>query len=223
MTPNRKKTQEYILTYIDKIAPGGKNKELYVNLFKSMSDSEFDMFMSNIRDKKVTLSIIVPHDSSVKVSVANNFKIGKQLGYSFFQRIRISDPITNEVYLTPNKYLIYRLPVKRTSQLLTKGISIPKDGKRIDMLTGQVAASSRAVKLTMPETQMLVGMGLNDTLVELLKYRGGDLGSKNAMVNILYNQGNVDAKTLDEFSTGVEGTKTLRNYFLGAHIKPTNL
>jgi len=60
MNPNRKKTEAYILKYVDKIAQGGQNKELYSNLFKSMSDKEFNNFMLGLKSGKVTLSIIVP-------------------------------------------------------------------------------------------------------------------------------------------------------------------
>jgi len=75
----------------------------------------------------------------------------------------------------------------------------------------------------MPELQMLVGMGMKDTVLELLKYRGGDLGAKTAMMNLLYQQGKVDAATLEQYSTGVESTKTLKNYFIGSHLKPSGL
>ena len=39
MNKNRLKAEEFILTYIEKIAPGGENKNLYIELFEKMSDS----------------------------------------------------------------------------------------------------------------------------------------------------------------------------------------
>jgi len=223
MNPNRKKTEAYILKYVDKIAQGGQNKELYSNLFKSMSDKEFNNFMLGLKSGKVTLSIIVPHDKSVKVTVPNNIKIGKELGYDFFQQLIMTDDVTGDKYTTPNKYFVYRLPIKRVAQLVSKGIAIPKDSKHTDALTGQVSGASKAVSITMPEIQMLVGMGMDDVVLELLKFRGGDLGARNAMMNLLYQDGHVDKETLKSFSTGVEGTKTLKNYFLGAHIRSEGL
>ncbi len=223
MTPKRKAAQTDILKYIDAIAKGGQNKKLYEDLFKSMSDKEFDKFMLGLKNKTITLCVVVPHDGSVKITVKNNEKVAKSLGYEFFQRLRMVDSDTKESYLTPNKYFVYKLPVRRTAQLLIKGISVPKDIKSTDALTGQVANASRSSKITMPETQMLIGMGLEDTVEELLKFRGGDLGSRNAMMNILYKQGRVDKKTLEEYGTGVEATKTLKNYFLGAHIRSSGL
>ena len=223
MTPKRKAAQEYILKYIDKIAPGGQNKKLYADLFSNMTDKDFDKLMVGLRDEKITLSVIAPHDDSVKISVKNNFNVAKEIGYDFFQRLELVDPDTGTKHLTPTRFLVYRLPVRRTAQLLTKGISIPKNTRKIDMLSGQVTGESRASKITMPETQMLAAMGLTHTLMELHKYRGGDLGAKNAVANILYKQGRVDAATLNEYSTGVVSSKTLNTYFLGAHIKPDGL
>jgi len=91
---------------------------------------------------------------------------------------------------------------------VSKGIAIPKDSKHTDALTGQVSGASKAVSITMPEIQMLVGMGMD---------------ARNAMMNLLYQDGHVDKETLKSFSTGVEGTKTLKNYFLGAHIRSEGL
>jgi len=223
MNAKRKSAQEYILKYVDKIAPGGQNKELYSDLFKAMTDKEFDLFMGRLRDKKITLSVIVPHDGSVKVTVENNFKVAKEIGYEFFQRLNITDPNTGDTYLTPNRYLVYRMPVRRAAQLLTKKISVPKGNKKLDLLTGQVANGSKASKITMPEIQMLSGMGLNDTLRELLKYRGGDIAASNAMTNALYKNGRVDADLLEQYSSGVVATQTLKNYLLGAHIRSEGL
>jgi len=222
MTPKRKKAQDDILNTINAIA-GDKNHKLYKDLFKSMSDKDFDKFMVGLRDKTITLCIIVPHEDNDRVSFENNVIVGRQLGYEFFQRLRFKDPDTGETYLSPNKFLIYKLPVRRTSQLLIKGVSIPKDAKAIDAMSGQVTGSSRASKITLPETQLLMGMGLENTVEELLKFRGGDLGAKNAMMNMLYKNGRVTKAEISEYATGVVSTKTLKNYLISAHIKSEGL
>jgi len=216
---NRTKTEEFILKYVDKIAPGGANKTLYSDLFKSMSDKEFDTFMKNLRDNKITLSVIIPNGSNIKVTVANNIKIGRELGYEFFQQLAVTGDKNLPPYLTPNKYLVMKLPIKRAAQLLSKKISIPKDNKSIDLTTGQVTGKSKGSKLTAPEIQMLTGMGMTASVRELLKYRGGDLGSLNAMNLALYRNGSVNSNTLEQYATGVVATKTLKNYWRASHIK----
>jgi len=222
MNAGRKVAEKYILEIIEKIA-GKSNKELYANKFKTMSDKDFDAYIEDMEKGKRRLTVVVPHDGSVKITVKNNIAIGRSMGYEFFQRLNRVDPSTGDKYLTPNKYFIYRLPIKRVAQLLSKGIAIPKDSKHVDLATGQVTGDSKSVSITMPEVQMLSGMGMENVLLEVLKFRGGDLGAKSAMINTLYKQGRVDAETLMQYSTGVEGTKTLKNYFIAAHIRSEGL
>jgi len=216
---NRKKVEDFILKYVDKIAPGSNNKQLYKDMFKEMSDKEFKVFMDNLKKKKLTLSIIEPNTKKSTISVENNYKIAKELGFSFFQRLTIRGKPGIPDYTTPNKYLIMALPVRRASQLLTKKISIPSDDKSIDLTTGTVTGKSRGSKLTMPEIQILAGMGLNKSIKELMKYRGGDLGAKNAMSALLMKQGSVSQDVLDRYSTGVVSSKTLSSYWNAVHIK----
>jgi len=217
----RKESEKIILDGVKKIDPSGKNYELYKNLFKSMTNKEFEDFITGIRDEKKTLSIIVPSWSKSGITVENNFKIAKDYGYDFFQRLIIEGDGDNPPRKTNNKFFVYKLPIRRASQLLSKKISIPKDDKVIDLTTGQVTGKSGAAKLTMPETQMIVGMGLKHSVVELLKYRGGDLGSANAMKRELVNNGRVNSSVLEEASTKVVSTKTLKSYLNAAHIKST--
>jgi len=121
---NRSNTEKLILEYIDKIAPGGENKKLYLDLFKGMNDSEFHNFMTGLKSKKLTLSVIAPNTVKDILDVDRNIKIGKELGYDFFQRIKVTGNKDLPDYVTPNEYLIFSLPVRRASQLLTKKINI---------------------------------------------------------------------------------------------------
>ena len=219
--PKRKQVEDYILKFIKRIVTGKENYELYEGLFNHMSDKEFDQFMQDLRDKKATLSVIIPNGSNIKVDVKNNFKLAQELGFDFFQHLHVEATDDIPAYTTPIKYMIVKFPVKRAAQLLSKKISIPEDSKKIDTLTGQVTGGSKASKLTNPELQILLGLGLKKSIVELMKHRGGDLGSNNAMNNILFNYGSVTQDDLDQYSTKVESTKTLKAYFQAMHIKST--
>lgn len=218
----RKKVEEYIVKYIGKITHGDeKNMNLYKDLFKSMNDKEFDDFMVKLRDKKITLSIIVPNGGDVKVTVKNNFKVAKEIGLEFFQHLKMGASNDMPAYTTPNKYLVYKLPVRRAAQLLSKKISIPKDDKTIDSLTGQVTGKSQSSKLTLPELQILIGMGMKDSVKELMKTRGGDLGEANALNKLLYKNGQVSQAMTGMYSTGVKSTKTLKQFLNAMHIRST--
>ena len=204
---NRTKAEKTILTYIEKIA-GVENKKLYKDLFKSMTNKDFDKFMTDLRDKKIKLSIIAPNGSDIKLDVKKNMKIADELGRPVFQNLKFTK---ENPFITPNKYLILNVPTRRASQILTKKISIPKDDKKIDLLTGQVTGESKASKLTLPELQILVGMGIKDSAIELMKDRGGDLGAKDAMSKLLIRQGSVSQKVLENYATGVVSTNTLKS------------
>ena len=223
MNPKRKKVEDFILTYSDKIDTGSKkeNTTLYKNLFVKMTDPEFDNFMKGLRDKTITLSMIIPNGGDVKVSVENNFAIAKELGHDFFEHIKITGQEDLPDYITPIKHLTYILPIRRASQLLSKKISIPDSDRTIDVMTGQVTGKSEASKITMPEIQMLVGMGLYSSVRELLKIRGGDIQANNAMNAMLYKTGAASQAVVEQYASGVESSKTLKSYFNAIHINTT--
>jgi len=228
MTPKRKKTQDYILKYIDKIAPGGYNKGLYEDLFKKMNDKDFDEFMVRLKKDELTLSVITPVAGDVKLDVKRNLNIAKELGFSFFQKLDIgpkgskADGTYIPKYRTSVPHLTYDITFRRTSQLLIKGVSIGADNSSIDLTTGQVTGDSKAAKLTKPEIEVLVGYGLKDSVVELMKVRGGDQGSAKAMEASIAQTGAYNLNAIEPYATGVVSTKTLKSYMAAAHIK-TNL
>jgi len=222
MTPKRKKVQDYILKYVSEITHKNKNNiQLYEDLFKSMSDKDFNTFMENLRDGKTTLSVVAPNDNSVKITVENNLKIAKKLGLEIFQHLNYTNRENLPDFKSPLKYMVVKMPIKRVAQLLVKKISIPEDNRSIDLTTGQVTGKSQSSKITYPEIQFLAGMQLDNTLKELLKYRGGDLGGANALNASLMKTGRASEKVISQYATGVESTKTLKTYYLGMHIKST--
>ena len=220
---NRKKTQELILNYIKKIVIGKQtNYELYKELFDSMNDKEFDEFMVKLKDGKATLSVIIPNDNSertqYKVDIKNNIKLAKELGFDFFQHLRVG--ATDEIpeHMTPNKHMILKLPVRRVAQLVTKKISIPQDNVHIDQSSGQVTGASKGSKLTNPELQILIGLGLDKSIKELMKVRGGDLGANAAMTGMLVKHGKTSQQSIAPYATGVVSKDTLKSYLNGMHL-----
>lgn len=215
----RKKAEEFILEYIQKIDPSGQNKQLYVDKFKSMNDDEFEELMKNLEEGKEHLSIVAPNFSSVKLDVERNLAIGEELGHNFFQRVRI--PAKNGLpgYLTPIKYLVVDLPVRRQAQLLEKKISIPEDNNSVDDFTGQPTGKSKGSKISYPEVQVLAAMGMNECLTEFMKYRGGDEKGFNAMNTMISRTGGVSMKAIEKFSSGVKVTQTLSSFLSAMMLK----
>ena len=220
----RQEVEQYILKWIKKITKSAFNVNLYKDMFKNMTDEEFDKFMHRLKEGNQYLQVIVPPDienSDVKITLANNYKLAKELNYDFFQELDIGPNGDIPRYRTPHKFLIIDLPIRRTKQTSEKGVSVSLHAKNIDMLTGQPKGDSTANRISYPELQVLVGMGLTNSLIELLRDRGGDITTEKLLITGLTKYGVISQKLLSQYATGALSTKSLKNYLLGMHIKST--
>ena len=220
MKKNRKKTEEYILKYVKKLTGTDFNITLYKNLFKSMNDNEFDSFMVKLKNKETILQIITPHDKgAVNIDLKNNLKVGSELGFEFFQHLMIGPTDTDPRRKTSSKVMVHMLPMRRMKQTIAKGLSVAESDKIRDSLTGQVSGPSKSSSISYPELQLLISMGMEKSITELIKFRGGDEGAMRATKQALLRYGNVSSAFVDQYSTDVTGTKTMKAYFNGMHMK----
>lgn len=218
---NRSKAQAFIIEQIEAMMPGSENKKIYEDLFASMDDDQFDAFMKDIEAGKKTLAIISPNFGKQRLSVKRNLDLAKKLGHSFFERIWIEGHGEVPTYLTPIPYMVVDIPLRRQAQLLIKKISIPEDNKTIDNLTGQPTGASKGSKISYPELQVLAAMKLDNCTVEMLKYRGGDMGGFVAMNKMISRNGGVSLATIEQYATGVESTRTLKTFLTSMHLENT--
>ena len=222
MAGNRKEAEKIIIDMVEAILPGGGNKEVYENFFAKMSDKDFDSWMEDLNSERERPFIYVPNLGKVKISTERNFAIAKKIGHNFFERIWIDEKDPNRPkYLTNVPYIVLELPVRRQSQLLVKKISVPENIKSIDQLSGQAAGDSRSARISYPELQFLMGMNLPNSLLEFMKFRGGDKGGFNAMNRTISADGTVTLRSINHLSTGVESTKTLSAYLTAMHLRNT--
>lgn len=219
----RREVEDFILENIDAILPGSPNKEYYIKqVFGRMNDKEFETFLHDLGAGRKTLAIITPNLSNgPKLDVKRNIALAEKLGHSFFQKIVFGPSEGRPGYMTPIPYLVIKVPLRRQAQHLVKKISIPADNHSVDDFTGQPTGDSKGSRLSYPETQVLAALDLTDTLAELLKYRGGDLGGFAAMNNSISKTGGVRLETIENAATGVESTKTLKVFLTSMHLKTT--
>jgi hypothetical protein len=219
----RKEVEKIILDGIAKITEGDSNIKLYKELFAKMTDKEFDQYMRDLHDKNQTLCVIMPQgDKKDTADINKLLKLSKSLGFDFFERLTYSGNELRSGYTSKNKYMVLRLPIRRAQQLLTKKISTSESNDRINVATGQVIDESKSSKISKPELNILLGLGLKDTSRELMSIRGGDLGGARAFTKFLVEDGIVKQTDVEEFKTGVLSTNTLISYLAGMHIK-TNI
>lgn len=216
---NRKAFEESLLADFEAICPGNDNAMFYKPYFAALSDAEFENLVKNIEAKTVTLPLVVPNAGKAKLNVRRNLKVGKSWGHEFRQQVRMTDPVNHDlVYVTPKKYLIIKLPVRRQAQTLEDKQSIPKHDHSIDDLTGQVTNSSKGSGVSGPEAQILYTHDLQAVLLEYLKVAGGDEQAYRRMESDLINSGTAtlaDAMSMDSRPTSIINLSTM---FTCAHI-----
>lgn len=218
---NRKAAERVIIEYIDKLLPGSPNTQLYRDLFANMNDKQFDDFMKGIEEGEIKLAVIAPNFSEHKLRIENNLKIAKELGHEFFERIWINPGNDIPPYLSPIKYLVVDLPLRRQAQLLVKKISIPEDNKSVDDFTGQPTGKSKGSKISYPETQILAALNLDANLTELLKLRGGDIKGFDAMNAAISQTGGVSQEAIKHLGSRVKSTETLSIFLTCMHLANT--
>jgi hypothetical protein len=221
MLGNRKAAEARILADIEKILPGSENPKYYQALFEGMDDQQFDAFMRALESGELTLSIIAPNFDEHQLDVKRNFATARQWGHAPFERVWMNDGDGTPMYLSNDPYPIMEVPVRRQAQLQDKKISVAEDAKSVDDLTGQPTGRSKGSKISFPELQLLAAQGLDDSIIELIKFRGGDTKGYNAFVDSLSGSGGVSLKAIQGMAGGVTSTQTLRTLLLCMHVTST--
>lgn len=223
MAGNRKAAEKFILDNVDRLLPGGGNRELYEQMFAETSDAQFDVIMAKIGNGEFILPLIAPNLAAEKLSVERNLQHAKDLGHQFFQRLWIRNPHGDGHYLSPIKYLIVRQPLGRQAQLQTKKISIAEDNNSVDDYSGQPTGKSQGSKLSYPELQILAAMGLDYNIVEMMKFRGGDTKAFDAQNRQISETGTTSQESIMHLGGHVESKKTFGTMLTCMHIDHTLL
>jgi hypothetical protein len=117
--------------------------------------------------------------------------------------------------------MVIDLPVRRQSQNLVKKTSIPPHNASIDLLTYQPTGDSKGAKVSAPELQILNAMRLDNSILELIKFRGGDRNGFNAYNAMAMRYGNISLKSIAPYASGVESTATFKAFLAAMHIRST--
>lgn len=193
-------------------------KEVEAQL-NSLSDTAFESYMRSLRDGTEYIPYYMPTMNNIKITSEKNIKIGKKIGVKFFHRLWLTDSATGKTYLTPIEYLVVDLPFRRQQQHLIKKASIPKDNKHVDELTGQVTGkNSKGSSLSFPEMQILYSQGLNESIRELYKFRGGDETAHRTLVRNILQTGDNSLDNADDGRSRPKSTETLSILLKAAHL-----
>lgn len=220
MAKNRLKAEQIIIKYVDMIDPSGRTKLMYEkDIFPNLNDQQFDKWMTDIRDSKDFVFVIDDNFAGSQISTKNNLKVAKELGVEFFQHLVLTDPATGITFKTPLKYLVIDVPVRRQIQSLVNKISIPEDNQHIDELTDQPTGISKGSALSQPEILALYSQGFDKTILEFIRYRGGDLKAMNFMDREIMQKGGVNMETIDKtVQSRAKASETLSILLKGMHF-----
>lgn len=221
MPKNRQAAEAFILEHLEAILPGNVDVENYRAYFKSLSDKAFEAYIGELKAGTKYLTLTAPNFGKENLSLERNFAIADKLKYSFFQKLWIKGEGDVPTYLTPIPYLVVLMPFRVASQRLDKKKSIPKTSRVINALTGQPTGESKGASISYPEIRVCAAMGLEATMVELMKYRGGDVRGNAALNASLMRTGRANMETLKHFASGVESTSRLKTFLTACHLSNT--
>lgn len=212
----RKTIEDKIYSLMDILDPSGMNTERYKKLFGEMSDEEFAVYMANMEQGKQKLTLMAPNLKTF-IQQEDCLKAADSLGLKLFERLRIKDEATDKYYTTPNEYIILDLPIRVVRQFLMHKLSVAESDNRINMLTGQVTQEDKASSISYPEVQLLYARGLNKTIEEFMKVRGGDIHAYAQFKQQLEDSGQASMGSLDP-NTVPRSTMVLSTILKSIHI-----
>ena len=200
MNQKNKKIIDHIIKVMDTLDPSGANSARYKNFFKNMTDKAFDRYMKLLKEGKVQIYAVFPNlkRNMEMVNILNAAKITKT---KLFQRLWMTDESTGRKFLTPEEYPVFNVSIRVAQQIVDKKISVPESDTTIDGLTGQVIGDDRAASISNPEIQALFAQGLDTTLVELIKVRGGDIHAYNEFKRQMEESGVAELSRLSPSKT----------------------
>lgn len=215
---NREKAMKVCIEGLKSMFPNTDIPETVAKNLALLNDEQFDAYMAKLEDGSEVLSVAVPNLCETKVSMDALFATAKSWDYDPFQQIWLTDAKTGTTYLTPEKYLVVYMPIRRQQQTLTGKISIPDHNRSFDDMSGQVTGDSKGASLSLPEIQILRSQGLDRPILELIKVRGGDHEAMRAAHRQIIETGDAGLDGLLSVGTRAKSTETLSAWMTAQHI-----
>lgn len=218
---NRKKSQDVLLSMFKQLDADGFDYAMLEKRIKAMSDKDYDQFIDDLESGKAQLTLTVPIGSNDAFTMEHIFAVAEKFHHNFFERIWVDKGDGSPPYLSNFPYFVIDAPVRRQSQHLSKKMSVPRDNSTIDHLTGQVTGPSKGSSISGPEANVAVSLGMINNIVEMMKVRGGDAKSLNAMNREMSQRGGASQEEIFKVGGKVKATQTLQTFLTCMHLKST--
>ena len=217
----REKMEKTIYDVFSTLDPSKTTADKYRNLFKNMSDVEFDKFFKNLfaQENDYLVLDIVDYERDLKIE--NVEKAAKLLNVPLFERVVMPYASTDKDKPIVTKY---EVPVgyihcKRVQQFLRKKNATSTDISMRSAISGQVMGKDKNARDSDLENYALVTLGAEECLREFMGPRADDPVMKNEMYTQIAKNGYV---SLNDLTSDVKNKTTLNTidvFFTGMGIK----
>ena len=193
----RTKIENYVYKVMTILDPAGDNTKRWKTFFAGLDDKGFEKFMQNLADKKVAMNLVMPNMKKT-LRIQDLLEAARAVDYKTSHRLWMPDRTRpGKKYLTNERYLVLTLPIRRAQQEVDKKLSVPERDNKVDALTGQVVSVDKASSISAIEIQSLHVRGLDQTLSELVRVRGGDINAYGDFSRQLEENGSAKLSSLD--------------------------
>lgn len=214
---NKKKAIE-TLKLINGFLPKGVSINDQIETLEAMSEKEFEALMEKAAEGKWTPRVMFPAFGEDDLDMDIMLDFAKKHKIAVLEHLIIEDHKTGELYKTPHEYLVLPSLVRRMEQHLSHKKSLPDNTKIIDHLSGQTTGDSKGASMSQPEALILDSKGLNNTLFEILKVRGGDATAYRAMMSMVTDTGGYSLAPILDLNSTPQVIETLSAILNGMHL-----
>lgn len=224
MTDKRKRIEALIDKTLSLMDPTGINARKYKDMFQVMSDDEFSDWITRfLKDEKSNFRLDIEEfgDGSRSLKFENVEKAADSLGIKLFEYVYLphvsSNP--NRPIRTKQPVLVGYLNIKRPQQLVTKKTGLALSDTDRDEMTGAAKGESKGGTSTGIENELLVGVGGEIILSEIVGARGDNNAEYDNMLSSIAENGSVK---LSDIKTGLYDKPTLLQadlYFMAMGLK----
>ena len=224
---NRQAFIQTAVKMLKEIDPKNKSIDIWADTVTKMTKAQFEDYIERLRNgasetpdldrPRELIPLVVPTLDDNRITVKRNLAIAKKWGHNFFERCYITDSKTGQTMLTNIPYGTFLMPIVRQAQTLEKGIAYEKDGSKLDDRTNQIADHQKGSSFSAPEVQALLSQGQEKTVMEFMKFRGGDTKAYQAMYKGLLETGEFEMSSYQDTSR-VKSADVAGIYLKACHI-----
>lgn len=213
-----KKVIDELVKYLNRITHDKENGKRYRKYLEGLSKKDFERWLDGIESGDTHLSIIVPHDGPAYLDPEDNMAILKDLGRDTYEFILETDSEGVQEQSVVKRQVL-KVPIRRPSQIIESKSQVSANDGKISQSTGQLTSFEKGSSISLPETAVLSGLGLDQAATELAQTRGGDIGMYGALKASLDQTGTANADRLEPFKTGSRANNVQEKLLLGMHIE----